>query len=153
MAWTYHKPLVTRMRGGGTAWAGLGLLVVLWSEESTLAPSADDELLSALAPASNELVAVGYSRGTVEGSVLWSTPDDLLNSGACSWDAIESGHEGHAVSGATWCIKAGDGSNNAAQVLLASFLIADPEDYEVLTGGAFTAALPDDLFVSNGPDD
>lgn len=150
--WVHHRPLLERIStANADAFTDLNLLVVLWSEESTLDPGtdySDDTVLSALDPGSNELVATGYTRDATTGGTAWVAPDLKLTASNITWAAVASGHTDHGVSGFTICEQVGDGTTDADQILLATCFLDTPT---VLNGGDLTLGWPSGVVTKLGP--
>ena len=149
MTWTAtaHRPLLERAFGGATALDAVDLLVVLWAEDATIAPSVDHTVLSSLDPGSNELVNADYDRQTVAGGPDWDSPLAEATMDSVDFGTLTAEHVDQGVIGFTVCAKVGDGTVDADQVLLVTFESDTPVD---LTGGSFTVAMPSSLLATIG---
>lgn len=147
--WIHHRPLLERIANtNDLAFSALDLLIVLWSEEATILTDASDTVLASLDPASNELVATGYTRESFGGGTAWADPTLELTGSNITWTSVASDHTGHGVGGLTVCQKVGDGTVDADQILLTTCLLDTPT---VLDGGDLTLGWPSGVITTCGP--
>lgn len=84
-------------------WGSLEIRVMLFHEASTAAPTAADEFVSDLVPASNELVNDDYDRQTLTGkgvslvSGAWELEADDVSFGVLTGESLGQGANGWSV--------------------------------------------------------
>lgn len=143
MATIIHEGAMSRL--APDEWAALTVKVGLLHETSTAAPAADDEFVSDLIPASNELVNDDYARVTLAGKAsnlvagVWELVADDVTFGVLTGATLTQG-----VSG--WFLYAHVGADSA-NWLIATRTFADV----TLNGTEVVLPWPDGVVLTAGP--